>query len=197
MKRWTHVFHAPTLKQRQSRRRELRMMTLEPRRMMAADAVAAVETPVVEPAPVETLGETVLVRDVIAFRPLARDTFTPIDPAESIPAAEVHPTADFPLPNDEGLANDGADLSPSDTTDPVDNGSAIDEALLSGLFGNDYEDVEKKEDFDAIGRKKYDEYCVEREINKLSHEKACKAIGIKSDSDLGKALKRVYDKEKS
>lgn len=61
----------------------------------------------------------------------------------------------------------------------------------------DLDDVEKKEDFDNWRRKKYDDYVVEREINGKSHKEACKRIGVDPDSDLGKALKRVYKKEKN
>ncbi|MCO5292903.1 MAG: hypothetical protein M9959_14365 [Chitinophagaceae bacterium] len=57
---------------------------------------------------------------------------------------------------------------------------------------NDYKEVKKIDDFDNWARKKYDEYCVERAINNKSHEKACEAIGIKSDGDLADAFKRVY-----
>jgi hypothetical protein len=60
----------------------------------------------------------------------------------------------------------------------------------------DYEDVKKKEDFDVWRRKKYDEYAVERAINKLSHKKACKKIGVESDSDLGEAFERVFKNDK-
>jgi len=58
------------------------------------------------------------------------------------------------------------------------------------------DNIKKKEDFDVWRRKKYDDYTVEREINKKSHEAACKAIGVDPESDFGKALKRVYDGEK-
>lgn len=57
-------------------------------------------------------------------------------------------------------------------------------------------DIKKKEDFDVWRRKKYDDYAVERDLNNKSHEAACKAIGVDPNSDLGKALRRVYDGEK-
>ena len=62
------------------------------------------------------------------------------------------------------------------------------------LFAPDYDKVKKADDFDKIRRTKYDKYVVEREINKKSHEDACEAIDIESDSAFAKACKRVYGK---
>lgn len=62
------------------------------------------------------------------------------------------------------------------------------------LFAPDYSKVKKADDFDKIRRTKYDKYVVEREINKKSHEDACDAIDIDSESDFADACKRVYGK---
>jgi hypothetical protein len=62
------------------------------------------------------------------------------------------------------------------------------------LFAPDYSKVKKADDFDKIRRTKYDKYVVEREINKKSHEDACEAIDIDSESDFADACKRVYGK---
>jgi len=62
------------------------------------------------------------------------------------------------------------------------------------LFAPDYSKVKKADDFDNFRRTKYDKYEEERAINKKSHEDACKAIDIDSDSDFADACKRVYGK---
>ena len=59
----------------------------------------------------------------------------------------------------------------------------------------EFDKVKKKEDFKGMSRKKYDDYSVERAINKLSHKKACKVIGVDPDGPFGKALARAYANE--
>jgi hypothetical protein len=59
----------------------------------------------------------------------------------------------------------------------------------------DYDKVKKRGDFDKIRLTLYDKYTVERAINKLNHEDACKALnGLDPDGDLAKAFERVYGK---
>ncbi len=57
----------------------------------------------------------------------------------------------------------------------------------------DYEEVKERDDFDVWRRKKYDDYSVERSLNNKTHMEACKKVGVDPDSDLGKAMRRVYE----
>jgi hypothetical protein len=64
---------------------------------------------------------------------------------------------------------------------------------IKDILGPDYDDVEKRDDFDTTRRTKYDKYVVERKLNNKSHKEACEAVDI--DGKFAEACKKVYDNE--
>jgi hypothetical protein len=161
----------------------------------AADTSIADETPV----DTDAIDQALELDDDVAAGDLGTNSPTDtLEGSEGEPggaSVDPQPSADAGL---DGLPVGLLDAATrEETTGPDDSGvefGVID--WVKELLGPDYDDVETRDDFDKIRRTKYDKYEVEREINKLSHEEACKKIDIDADGSLAKAFKRVYENQK-